>query len=95
MPLTDDDARKLAHAFVDALVSRLSTDTRVVAAPEPRYMRVVDFAARVGYSRTTVQSWIRAGMPALRAGRGHRVDVRAAEAWLTTMRPIVPREAVQ
>lgn len=56
--------------------------------PEPKYMTLAGFAKRIGYSRSTVRSWIVAGMPAVRGGRGHRVIVAAAERWIADGGPV-------
>lgn len=49
---------------------------------EPRYLTVREFARRVRVHEETVRVWCRDGLPVLRVGRGVRVRVREAEAWL-------------
>lgn len=89
--MTDDDARRLANAFVDALLARLAGGA-VMGAPQPRadaverepkYMKVTDFAKSTGFSRATIQDYVKRGMPSIQLGkRGHRIDVAAAREWL-------------
>lgn len=86
--MTEDEARKAGRAFalgiLDAL--RAGAETPKVTSPtsdrSPRWMKVSEYAKTRGFSRSTVQAWIADGMPATAMGRGYRVDVAAADAWL-------------
>jgi len=82
--VTDEDAKRLARALVDEVMSRLgSTPVAAQATTEAKYMKVTDYAKRSGFCRSTVQELVRAGMPAIKVGkRGHKIDVRAADEWL-------------
>lgn len=86
--MTEDDAKKLANAIVDVVFERLSARLPAFASPqtderEPKYMKVCDFARASGFSRATIQEYVKRGMPAIQLGkRGHRIDVHAAREWL-------------
>lgn len=84
----------LAAELLEAIVRRVETDPalaarlRGVLGAEPQapqgapFMRVEEYAARRGFSRKSVERWIRSGMPSLGEGVGRRVDVERADAWL-------------
>lgn len=84
--MTDEEIQKLAKALVGQVVEMLSRKpeppTPAATPGRPRWMKVKDYAAHAGCSRTTVQTWIKAGLPAAKTTRGHRVDVPAADEWI-------------
>jgi excisionase family DNA binding protein len=51
-------------------------------APVSIWMTVPQFAAARHLHPDTVRRYIRDGMPAMRAGKGWRIRVEAADAWL-------------
>ncbi len=79
------DHRELAKAIVDELLDRLAPKAPPLApkaVDEPRYLTISAYAKRVGWSRSTVQTWVRAGLPTVDGRGGARVDVRAADEWI-------------
>lgn len=52
------------------------------ATPEPRLMTVKSYAKRAGYATSTVQRWVKMGIPHVPSGRGVRIKVAAADAWI-------------
>jgi hypothetical protein len=83
--VTDEEIQKLAKALVSEVLGMIAPKPAPspIAPPlEARWMRIADFAKRVGYSRTTIQNWVKAGMPAVETARGHRIEVRPAEEWI-------------
>jgi len=90
--VTDEEVRRLGDAIgagiVKALVSAIqakptpSAPVLPASTEEPRWMRINDYAKKRGFARSTIQQWITEGMPSAPMGRGYRVDVRAADAWL-------------
>lgn len=87
--MDEKDVEKIAQATARLLVAELAKALGVLAPPpppapkaEPKYLGVSAFAARVGRSRTTVQNWIKLGLPTVPGRRGHLVKVGAADEWL-------------
>lgn len=83
--MTDDEARKLARAFVEELRGLLGAPAPGMPAPpraEAKYMRVSAYAKRSGFARSTVQQMVKAGMPSVPGRGGARIDVAKADEWL-------------
>lgn len=85
--MTEDEAKMIGRAIVDAFIERMGVAAPAPCTPpspsEPRYMKVCDFAKSSGFSRATIQDYVKRGMPAIKLGkRGHRIDVKAAREWL-------------
>ena len=59
------------------------------AAPASLYLPVAAFAARVALSERTIWTFVRKGMPVIGSGRGKRIDVVRADAWLAEHRDAV------
>jgi len=77
--LTVDELRELVRQAVrEELAPR--------SAPEPVYLSVAKFAEHVSLSERTVWSLVAKGLPTIGAGRGRRVDVRAAVEWMRGQR---------
>lgn len=100
----------LAQELLDALVHRLETDPqlsnrlREVLAPDRAegaslaFMRVDEYGVRRGVARCAVERWMREGMPVIGNGRGRRIDVERADAWLrarTRGAPVTAEEAAE
>lgn len=49
---------------------------------EPKWMTVAQYAESRALHPETVRRYIHAGMPSMRAGKGFRVNVAQADAWL-------------
>lgn len=66
---------------IDALLNEMGDAPRrdVVAA---RFMSVPDFAALRNYSTRTIRDWCELGMPHSGEGRGRRIHVKEAIAWI-------------
>lgn len=66
---------------IDALLNEMADAPRreVVAA---RFMSVPDFAALRNYSTRTIRDWCELGMPHSGEGRGRRIHVNEAIAWI-------------
>lgn len=86
--MTDEDIQKLARAIV-LEVATLIAKPAPTAPPKQsapavvvRWMSVSMYAKRVSYSRTTVQKWIKVGLPTVPGARGSRVEVAAADEWI-------------
>lgn len=84
--MTDDDAKKLARALVDEVFARLGgglvrRDIKPDNA-EPQFMKVSAFAKSRGFARSTVQGYLKAGMPSIAMRGGKRVDAKAADEWI-------------
>lgn len=82
--MTDIRARLLSlRSEIDALLVEVGVD---VAAPEPapvrRLMKLPEFAEVQGYSARTVRDYCELGMPHQGEGRGRRVLVQEAIAWI-------------
>ncbi len=69
---------------VDALVEAIREALAPKPEPQPsrEWMTVRDYAARLDLHPDTIRRYIRQGMPAIRCGRGYRIRVDAADAWL-------------
>jgi len=81
--MTDDDARKLARAFVQELRGLLGGHVVQRTEPsDPVFMKIGAYAKSRGYSRSTIQEYLNAGMPHVGGRGGRRVDVRAADEWI-------------
>lgn len=84
--MTEEELRKVAGYMVDALVERLSErqpEPTATVSSEPRWMNVTQYAKRSGFSRSTLYKYIRQGLPGAEAQGGFRVDVRAADKWIS------------
>ncbi|MFZ5895595.1 MAG: helix-turn-helix domain-containing protein [Myxococcota bacterium] len=66
---------------IDALLNEMAESPKreVVSA---RFMTVPDFAALRNYSTRTIRNWCELGMPHSGTGRGRRIHVREAIAWI-------------
>lgn len=81
--MTDQEADRIADLVVEKLARRLATPVSPAPAPPvKKFATVSEYAERVGYSRSTVGAWVKSGLPCVSSGRGHRVNVAAADAWL-------------
>lgn len=82
--MTEDDAKKLARALVDELFSRIAPRPTppTTTSEDPVFMKVAQYAKRRGYSRSTIQLYLKQGMPSVNGRGGRRVDVRAADEWI-------------
>ena len=72
--MNSEETKALAEEIVRSLLERVglvvSPAPAVAANPEPIYMTAAGkYAKRVGYGRTTVLKWVRAGMPSVPSGR--------------------------
>lgn len=65
-----------------ALLTESSADTAAKATTEPKWMTVAQYAESRALHPETVRRYIHAGMPSMRAGKGFRVNVAQADAWL-------------
>ena len=65
-----------------ARVRRLLGVAPPVAEPTPIYERVASFARRVSLSERSIWTLASEGMPMVGSGRGRRVDVARAIAWI-------------
>jgi hypothetical protein len=74
--VSPDELRALIGEAVRGALAPAST------SPEPLYLSVPKFAAHVAMSERTIWNLIAKGLPTIGAGRGRRVDVRAALEWL-------------
>ena len=54
--------------------------------PAPEFMKVDEYATRVGYSPRTIANFIREGLPTVGRRRLLRIDVEAADEWIRTLR---------
>jgi hypothetical protein len=78
------DYKELARAVVDELLSRIAPPAppATVSRIEPKFLKVTDYAKRAGVSRSTVQAWVKRGMPHAPAPHGARIEVGPADEWL-------------
>lgn len=68
-------------ALADRIIATTEAKTQS-SAKQPRWVTVADFAKRTGYSRRTISNYIKMGMPTVGRGRGRRVILAAALAWI-------------
>jgi hypothetical protein len=59
----------------------LDTDTHDKALP-PKFMKVADYAAHTGYSKRTIENFVREGLPTVGKRRLLRIDVEPADKWI-------------
>lgn len=85
--LADEIVSAIAHS--PALRARLRTmldeDRAPVHAANDDALRTAsidDYAAAVQIGRRTVEGWIKRGLPTLGSGRGRRIDLGRADAWV-------------
>lgn len=57
------------------------------AEPAPMFARVADAAALLGVSERRCWQLVREGMPTVGVGRGRRVDIERARAWMRAQEP--------
>jgi hypothetical protein len=67
---------------IEAEATALVAERQPAKPPEPVYMKVEAYGARVGLSRRTVFTRIDEGLPTIGQGKSRRVDVARADAWL-------------
>ena len=89
-------SRMLGNEVVDALLERLLSDPKLVAAlrralgdgaavrdePEVLFCTLAKYAARTGLSRGRIETLLRAGLPSVGKRAGLRIDVERADAWI-------------
>jgi hypothetical protein len=71
---------------IDALLSEMSEQPKREVSTA-RFMTVPDFAALRSYSTRTIRDWCDLGMPHSGEGRGRRVHVVEAIAWIESGGP--------
>lgn len=49
---------------------------------EPKWVTIAAFAKRTGFSRRTIERYLKSGLPAEGNGPARRIDVERADAWL-------------
>ncbi len=87
--MTRGDALRLQAEAHELLARGLRAEAETLdanAAPVASYMKVGEFAAHVTVSVRTVWNWIDRGLPTVGQGRGRRVPVAEADAWLAQHR---------
>lgn len=88
----------LADVMIDRLVLKLRQRPDAVSSvlgvfetrwkelqPEAAFMKVADYADRVGVCKRTVENWISDGLPIVGAGRLRRVPVDEADTWFRNL----------
>ena len=83
MRTKDRDTLLRLRQELDALLEETPEGTEPAAADEILWMRINQFAKTHHYSSKTISQWVKLGMPHI--GRGHycRINVKAAEKWIT------------
>lgn len=83
------------RANIDAALAELPANEQIAPAPaksEPRWMRLGDYATARSFSRRTLHTMIVEGLPTTGDGKGRRVIVAEADAWLSR-RPARAKQA--
>jgi hypothetical protein len=71
------------RAEIDSMLQELGPAPSVAQAqPGARFMKVGDFAAARGFSSRTIRDYCELGMPHRGEGKGRRVLVAEADAWI-------------
>jgi len=68
------------RARLDEILTSLPDDVKKTS--ERRYMTVPEFAELRGYSSRTIRDWCELGMPHSGDGKGRRIHVAEAIAWI-------------
>jgi hypothetical protein len=66
-------------------LSRLPGAPPGPAPAEPVFMRLKEYAARVGYSKRTIEAFVARDLPTVGHGRLLRVEVRSADEWIRSL----------
>jgi hypothetical protein len=76
-------ARGLVVHVASAPVAPVASPARQVpSAPEPRWMKLPDFAARWSIGKSTLYERLAQGLPFEGEGRMRRIPVAAGDAWM-------------